>query len=101
MARIERRPSANLDLYEIWEYVALRSPASADKLLRRIYDAFDLLAQNPRMGKEQYHLAPNLRSLSVKPYIIFYEPLPDQEGVEIVRVLHQRQDREREFRQRE
>ena len=97
MARIERRPGARLDLYEIWEYVALKSPASADKLLRRIYDAFDLLALNPQMGREQYHLAPNLRSFSVKPYIIFYEPLPDREGVEIVRVLHERQDRDRAF----
>ena len=99
MARIEKRPEANLDLYEIWEYVALKSPASAEKIVERFDEVFELLAQNPQMGRKQSDLAANLRSFSVKhyPYIVFYVPLPDREGVEIVRVLHQRQDREREF----
>ena len=97
MARIEKRPEANLDLYEIWEFVALKSPASAEKIIERFGEVFELLAQNPQIGREQSHLAANLRSFSVRPYIVFYVPLPDREGVEILRVLHQRQDREREF----
>ena len=103
MARIEKRPEAKLDLYEIWEYVALKSPARAERIIERIDEVFALLAQNPRMGREQYHLAPNVRSFSVRPYpyIVFYVPLPDREGVEIVRVLHERQDRKREFGEHE
>ena len=97
MARIEKRPDANLDLYEIWEYVALKSPTSAEKLIRRINKAFLLLAENPEIGRREDDLAPELRFFPVKPYVIFYVPLPDREGVEIVRVLHERQDRERRF----
>ena len=90
MARIEKRPDANLDLYEIWEYVALKSPANADRLIRRINEMFTLLAANPGMDRAQDDLAPGLRSFPVGSYVIFYHPLPDHEGIEVVRVLHGR-----------
>lgn len=97
MARIEKRAEANLDLYEIWEYVALKSPASADKIIRRINGIFELLSENPGVGRKQDDLAPGLRVFPVSPFLVFYIPLPDREGVEIVRVLHERQDRDRAF----
>jgi toxin ParE1/3/4 len=97
MARIEKRAEANLDLYELWEYVALKSPASADKLIRRINEVFGILAENPEIGHRQDDLAPGLRSFPVNPYVIFYRPLAEREGVEIVRVLHARRDRGRAF----
>ena len=45
-------PLAERDLEEIWLYVAeAASPATADRLIDAIVDRFDLLAEQPRMGR--------------------------------------------------
>ena len=62
---------------------------------------FQILAQNPEMGRRQDDLAPGLRSFPVNSYVIFYMVLSGREGIDIVRVLHARQDRERAFGKRE
>jgi len=49
-----------------------------------------MLAANPLAGRTRDDLAPKIRSFPVGNYIIFYLPLSD--GVEVVRVLHGRQD---------
>ena len=43
---------AEQDLDEIWSYVAEdASPTTADRLIDAIFDRFDLLAEQPRMGR--------------------------------------------------
>jgi plasmid stabilization system protein ParE len=42
--------SAELDLNEIWEYIARDSIDAADRWIGKLFDAFDALAQNPGMG---------------------------------------------------
>ncbi|BAY02384.1 plasmid stabilization system protein [Anabaena cylindrica PCC 7122] len=49
-----------------------------------------MLAQFPGMGRSRDDLLPELRSFPIKPYIIFYTPIDD--GIEIIRVLHQSRD---------
>ncbi|MET4716406.1 plasmid stabilization system protein ParE [Bradyrhizobium japonicum] len=49
-----------------------------------------MLVENPLAGRERQELRDSLRSFPVGNYVIFYVPLPD--GVEIVRVMHGRQD---------
>ena len=45
-------PLAERDLEEIWLYVAEdASPATADRLIDAIVDRFDLLAEQPLMGR--------------------------------------------------
>ncbi len=97
MARIEKRPQANLDLYEIWEYIAIKSPAAADRIIRKINERFFLLAENPEIGKAQYDFTPGLRRFPVLSWGIFYLPLSDGDGIDVVRVLHERRDVESEF----
>jgi antitoxin ParD1/3/4/toxin ParE1/3/4 len=41
---------AELDLNEIWEYVAQDSIDAADRWIGKLFDAFDALAQTPGMG---------------------------------------------------
>ena len=41
---------AELDLDEIWEYIAQDSIQAADRWVEKLFDAFDALARNPRMG---------------------------------------------------
>jgi toxin ParE1/3/4 len=47
------------------------------------------------MGRARPELAPHLRSLPFRRYVIFYVPLG--EGVDIVRVLHSARDIEALF----
>ena len=49
-----------------------------------------MLVENPLAGRERRELRDGLRSFPVGNYVIFYVPLPD--GVEIIRVMHGRQD---------
>ena len=49
-----------------------------------------MLIENPLAGRERRELGASLRSFPVGSYVIFYVPLPD--GVEIIRVMHGRQD---------
>jgi toxin ParE1/3/4 len=88
--RPRKSPQAEFDLTSIWDFIAHDNVRAADALLVRIEAAFDMLAANPLAGRARDDLAPTIRSFPVGNYIIFYLPLSD--GVEVVRVLHGRQD---------
>ncbi|WP_245311401.1 type II toxin-antitoxin system RelE/ParE family toxin [Bradyrhizobium pachyrhizi] len=63
---------------------------AADRLLDRIGNAFQTLAENPRAGRQRSELGRSIRSFPVGNYVLFYEAFPN--GVEIVRVLHGARD---------
>ena len=87
MARILRTPQADVDLTDIWTYIARDNPAAADKLIRKINDTFELLATNPEIGIRQDELRPGLRCKPVrKNYLVFYE-VADHD-IRILRVMH-------------
>jgi toxin ParE1/3/4 len=90
MASVVIRPRASEDLAEIWAHIAKDSVRHADKFAVLIDDHFEGLARRPQMGRRRSELAPDLRSLPVGRYVIFY--LPHAKGVEIVRVLHGARD---------
>jgi len=80
--RVLRTGRAELDLLDIWLYVAEYSVEAAEGLL--------VLADSPLAGRSRDELAPGLRSFPTGSYLIFYRVIPD--GVEIVRVLHGSRD---------
>ena len=81
---------AEQDLEEIWSYVAEdASPATADRLIDAIVDRFDLLAEQPRMGRLRPEFGAGVRSFSVENHVIYYR---HDEDVVIARVLHGRRD---------
>ena len=88
-------PSAEEDLEEIWSFVAERDVEAADRLIDEITGRFDHLLAYPEAGRARHELLVNLRSLPVKRYVIFYQPMDD--GVEIFRVLHGSRDVQGEF----
>ncbi|RTM07658.1 MAG: type II toxin-antitoxin system RelE/ParE family toxin [Bradyrhizobiaceae bacterium] len=88
--RFRKAPQADLDLDSIWDFIASDSVRSADKQIGRIGEIFEMLVDNPLAGRERLELRAGLRSFPAGNYVIFYVPLPD--GVEIVRVMHGRQD---------
>ena len=88
--RFRKAPQADQDLDSIWDFIASDSVRAADRQIARIGEIFEMLVENPLAGRERRELRINLRSFPVGNYVIFYVPLPD--GVEIVRVMHGRQD---------
>ncbi|MCI3134602.1 type II toxin-antitoxin system RelE/ParE family toxin [Phenylobacterium aquaticum] len=89
MARILRAPAARNDLIQIWTHIAAESsPATADGFLSRIYGALEVVASAPYAGRERPEFSGRPRSIVVRPYLIFYEPLPEGDGIAIWRVLH-------------
>jgi toxin ParE1/3/4 len=95
MPVIRKRPRALDDLSEIWSYIADDSVAQADAFIDSIDEQLRMLATQPLMGRAREELAPNLRSLPISRYVIFYEALPD--GIVIVRVLHSARDVDAQF----
>jgi toxin ParE1/3/4 len=90
MPHVLRTRRANLDLLEIWSYVAQDSPQAADRLIERLDQHCERLASFPEMGRLRDELAPSLRSLVVSRYVVFYRPAED--GIEVIRVLHGARD---------
>jgi toxin ParE1/3/4 len=90
MPVVQRTSQAELDRVEIALRIARDNPAAADRLLETVDEKCRLLARMPEMGRQRFDLAPNLRSLPVGDYVIFYRPVPD--GIQVIRVLHGARD---------
>ena len=81
---------AEQDLDEVWFYVAEdASPTTADRLIDDLVNRFDLLAEQPSMGRLRPEFGPDVRSIAVENHVVYYRY--DGE-VQIARVLHGRRD---------
>jgi toxin ParE1/3/4 len=76
---------AESDLEEIWWYIAQDNPDAADRMLDRIDERCAAVAEFPIMGASREELFPSLRSFTVGKYVVFY--LPQDDGIEVVRVI--------------
>ena len=93
MNRYRLSPLAELDLEEIWLYVAQDSGvALADRLIHVIARGLDLLAAHPDAGRARDEIGTGLRSFPVKSYVIYYRT--SEQGVRVSRVLHGKRDQE-------
>ena len=90
MPQVTRRPLAETDILEIWDYIADDSLAAADRWVDRLDEQFRMLAAQPMMGRAREELAPGVRSFPFGRYVVFYMQLND--GIDVVRVLHGARD---------
>jgi len=81
---------AEEDLIEIWSYIADDNSEAADQLLDEIDEICNTLADTPQAGRIRGELSPNMRSLHVGNYVVFYRPSDD--GIIVIRVLHGARD---------
>lgn len=88
---------AVLDVAEASEYLDRETgnPEFGNRLVFDLQRVMYLIAENPLMGRRRPDLQKGLRGFPHGSYTIFWRLHDDV--VEIVRVLHQRQDVEREF----
>ena len=84
-------PAARIDLKEIYKF-GLRKwgQTRSDSYLGTLREIFWGLTEHPLIGTERAELLAGIRSLPVERHILFYRVTSNR--VEIIRVLHARQD---------
>lgn len=90
MEIVVKRPLAELDLLDIWDYIADDSMDRADEFLDRIEEKLHLLARNPGLGKRRDELLPGLQSFPIGNYVVFYREI--EGGIDVIRVLRGSRD---------
>jgi plasmid stabilization system protein ParE len=82
---------AELDLDEIWEYIAHDNIGAADRWIGKLFDAFEAIARNPGIGhKRQYLTDYPVLFWPVGAYLILYRVQSEQ--IEIVAVTQGARD---------
>lgn len=99
MKQVFKRPLAEGDLDEIWDYIAEDSPERAANFLRKLYTKMQILVASPNIGRKRDELAPGLRSFPYGTYVIFY--VPTENGIDVVCVLQGSRDIEQVFQSTE
>lgn len=95
MLNIRISEPARSDLEEIWQYIAENNPQAANTIISQLKSKFELIADQPNIGRERQEIMLDLKSFPHKKFIIFYF-LTDA-GIEIFRVLHSSRDIDSEF----
>ena len=91
MSRYVLGRDAELDLDDIWEYIAADSIDAADRWIGKLFAAFDALAEAPGMGHKREDLTPYpVLFWPVGSYLVIYrtERLP----IEVVAVVRGSRD---------
>lgn len=87
-------PAAQSDLSEIYLYTLDNwGSQQAQAYLANIKQAFKDLRRKPDLGRERNPLGQGVRSMNCQKHVIFYRYINTE--IQIIRVLHGRQDPER------
>jgi plasmid stabilization system protein ParE len=82
---------AELDLDDIWEYIARDSLDAADRWVGKLFDAFEALARTPGLGHRREDLTPYpVLFWPVGSYLIIYRA--ERQPMEIVAVTQGSRD---------
>ncbi|MFT5207721.1 MAG: toxin ParE1/3/4 [Candidatus Omnitrophota bacterium] len=90
MLKVFRTKQAQLDLIEIWIYIAEDNTVAADNFLFKLEAEVNLIASSPKIGRSRNELAKNLRSFPVGNYTIFYKQQVN--ALVLIRVIHSARD---------
>lgn len=91
MPRVEITEAADRDLTEIYLYSHREfGEQQADRYLAGLDDCLQALAKRPLSARSADRLRPGYRRFEYGSHIIFFVTIED--GIRVVRVLHQRMD---------
>jgi toxin ParE1/3/4 len=76
--RLRYTRRAELDLLEIWKYIARDRPMTADEVLRRLDRQCRLIRDVPEMGRRRLDLGPEVRSFPLDRWLILYRLRGDE-----------------------
>jgi toxin ParE1/3/4 len=86
-------PRALSDLQGLESYITDESGAQrAEAVIARIYRLLNMLAYWPKAGPIHKEIEGNPRTFAISPWIVFYEPSPELDGIHVLRVLDGRRD---------
>ncbi|KXP12434.1 plasmid stabilization protein ParE [Tsukamurella pulmonis] len=84
-------PAARHDLSSIWDYTEERwDVRQTETYMVEIRAAIERIAEDPDRGRVSDDVREGYRRYAIGSHLIFYRPRID--GVDVVRVLHQRMD---------
>lgn len=94
MRRFTLSPRAQADIEEIWDYTVQHwNVDQAEVYLRKIKAAIEAVADEPRLGRPCDEVRVGYRKYPAASHVLCYRMTHD--GIDIVRILHQRMDFER------
>lgn len=99
--RVILSPRAFADLDAIVDYIARDSPSNAAKVIDRLQNAMQSLAQMPYRYRavQGGSTAPTaVRRMPVPPFLVYYEVLRVHRTVRILTIRHGRQRQPKRFR---
>ena len=87
-------PRAQTDLEEIWDYTVARwGLDQAETYTRQLWECIKAAAARPSIGRECADLRPGYYKVSSGSHVLFYRLIAD--GIDVVRILHERMDYDR------
>jgi addiction module RelE/StbE family toxin len=90
--RIRWSEPAELDLDDLFDYIARDAPAYAERFIDQLVDAVAKLSDQPRLGKPVKEARDeHIRELVFRGYRIIY--MIRQHDIQILGVIHVRRDR--------
>jgi toxin ParE1/3/4 len=92
MSRLVLAPEARHDLREIHGPIAKDDPSAARRVVIRLRNLTTMLAGAPAMGRARPELGDRVRLFVADRDVIFYRPLDQAGGIEVVRALHGARD---------
>ncbi|HLR93796.1 MAG TPA: type II toxin-antitoxin system RelE/ParE family toxin [Jiangellaceae bacterium] len=91
MSRYRLTPAAQRDLSSIWDFTEERWNArQAETYIAEIRAAIERVADDPRRGRACDQIRKGYRRYGIGSHLLFY--VESGEGVDVVRILHQRMD---------
>ncbi|MBS0503951.1 MAG: type II toxin-antitoxin system RelE/ParE family toxin [Proteobacteria bacterium] len=90
MKSLRYAPSAEADLFEIFQAISLDNPPAARRFNDQLKTAILRLAHYPYSAPSRESIRPGMRGLKVGRYIAYYRVSADD--VLIVRILHAKRD---------
>jgi toxin ParE1/3/4 len=79
------------DVKGITDYISQRNVTAAIKLLGRIEETCQMLAENPGLGEVRQEFGvPDCRSFTVSRYVVFFRP--SSNGIAVARILDASRD---------
>jgi toxin ParE1/3/4 len=91
--RIFISAEARADLLALERYVAEHDgQLRAELILGRIEESIRTLAFMPGLGRPRPYLKRGTRTFPISPWLVVYAPLPDLDGIRVVRVVDGRRD---------
>lgn len=91
MSTYRLTPAAQQDLSSIWDFTEERWGLNqAETYIRELQAAIERISEDPRRGRARDDVRDGYCSYAIVSHVIFY--LPRADGVDVIRILHQRMD---------